>query len=108
MEELKEAFTPPMFSSEESRLQPGETIESLQERLGGMAKKLEPVEDKLIEGQGTLPTSITFNPALVAAKKMQKKVHDQLEESGANKQYVWLLLRLFVWHRYYEGSVCCK
>ena len=86
MEELKEAFTPPMFSSEESRLQPGETIESLKERLGGMAQKLEPVEDKLIEGQGTLPTSITFNPALVAAKKMQKKVHDQLEESGANKQ----------------------
>ena len=85
-EQLKETFTPPVFGSGDAQLQPGETMDSLRERLGGMAKKLEPVEDKLIEGQGTLPTSITFNPALVAAKKMQKKVHDQLEESGANKQ----------------------
>jgi hypothetical protein len=86
VEELKEAFSPVLFGSEDAKLKPGETMDSLRDRLGGMAKKLEPVEDKLIEGQGTLPSSVTFNPALVAAKKMQKKVHDQLEESGANKQ----------------------
>ena len=86
IDQLKETFTPPMFGSDDAKLQPGETMDVLRERLGGMAKKLEPVEDKLIEGQGTLPTSITFNPALMAAKKMEKKVHDQLEESGANKQ----------------------
>jgi len=86
IDELKETFTPPMFSSDDAKLQPGETMDGLRERLGSMAQKLEPVADKLIEGQGTLPTSITFNPALTAAKKMQKKIHDQLEESGANKQ----------------------
>ena len=40
----------------------------------------------LKEGAGQTPTSVTFSPAMIAAKKMQKKIHDQLEESGANKQ----------------------
>ena len=83
-EELKEVFTP--FSSEESKLQPGETMQQLSERLGGMSDKLAPVMDKLIEGPGTTPSTVTVKPAMVAAKKMQKKIHDQLEESGANKQ----------------------
>ena len=56
------------------------------EQLGPLRqKKLEPVEDKLKEGPGKTPTAIEFSPAMVAAKKMQKKIHDQLEESGANK-----------------------
>ena len=86
-EEMNTTFSPMTtpFSSEE-KLQPGETLNDLQERLAGMKNKLAPVEDKLVEGAGTLPTSVTFFPAQVAAKKMQKKIHDQLEESGANKQ----------------------
>ena len=83
-DELKQTFAP--FSTEESRLQPGETMQQLSERLGGMANKLEPVMDKLVEGPGTTPSTVTVRPAQVAAKKMQKKIHDQLEESGANKQ----------------------
>jgi len=67
-------------------LQPGETSSSLKERLAGLEKSLMPVEDKLQEGAGTTPTQVTFNPAMVAAKKMEKKIHDQLEESNANKQ----------------------
>ena len=55
------------------------------EQLGPLGDKLEPVEDKLKEGPGKTPTAIEFSPAMVAAKKMQKKIHDQLEESGANK-----------------------
>jgi len=81
---LKETFGP-MFGPD-TVLEPGDTINSIKERLGGLAKKLEPVEDKLVEGQGSLPSSINFSPAMIAAKKMQKKIHDQLEESGANKQ----------------------
>jgi len=53
--------------------------------LGPLAEKLEPIKDKLISGPGTTPTSVTFNPAHVAAKKMEKKIQDQLEESGASK-----------------------
>jgi len=66
-------------------LQPGETRTTLQKRLGGLANKLGPVSDKIIEGEGTTPTSVTFHPAMVAAKKMEKKIHDQLNESGASK-----------------------
>ena len=63
----------------------GATAQSLQEKLGALGDKLEPVADKLKEGPGKTPTAIEFSPAMIAAKKMQKKIHDQLEESGANK-----------------------
>ena len=74
------------LAPEDTRLLPGETIIDLRERLGGLRNKLEPVIDDLKEGEGTTPTQPTFHPALVAAKKMEKKIHDQLEESNASKQ----------------------
>ncbi|PHS02782.1 MAG: hypothetical protein COA78_20275 [Blastopirellula sp.] len=67
-------------------LQPGETMQTLSERLGPLADVLEPVKDKLVEGPGTLPTQVTFSPAEVSAKKMQKKIHDQLDESNASRE----------------------
>ena len=73
------------FAGDGQDLPPGATAQSLMDRLGSMANKLQPVEDKLKEGPGTTPTAITFSPAMIAAKKMQKKIHDQLEESGATK-----------------------
>lgn len=53
--------------------------------LGPLKDKLAPIGDKLVAGIGTTPTSVTFHPAHVAAKKMEKKIQDQLEESGASK-----------------------
>jgi len=38
-----------------------------------------------MEGQGKSPSQITLYPAMEAAKKMEKKIHDQLEESNAKK-----------------------
>ena len=73
-------------SGEDRQLEPGETYGRFLERLGGLRKKLEPVEGKLKEGPGTTPSAITFHPAKVAAKKMEKKIHDQLEESNTKKQ----------------------
>jgi len=73
------------FAGDGKDLPPGATAQSLQEKLGVLEGKLEPVSDKLKEGPGKTPTSIAFSPALIAAKKMQKKIHDQLEESGATK-----------------------
>jgi len=70
----------------EKKLRPGETLKDLKERLGGLTESLAPVVDKLKEGPGTGPTDVTFSPSMIAAKKMEKKIHDQLEESGANKQ----------------------
>ena len=65
---------------------PGATASSLRElQLGPLQKKLEEVEG-LQEGAGVLPTSVTFEPALYAAKRMEKKIMDQLEEAHASKQ----------------------
>jgi len=76
----------PSISPEDTKLLPGETVTDLQERLAGLKSRLSPVADILKEGQGKTPTEVTFHPAMVAAKKMEKKIHDQLEESNANKQ----------------------
>ena len=63
---------------------PGATLKSLMDRLGPFTEQLKGTKD-LKEGPGVTPSSITFHPAMVAAKKMEKKIHDQLDESGANK-----------------------
>ena len=73
-------------SQEDMQLLPGETIIDLRERLAGMQDKFEPVMDLLKEGEGKTPTEVTLHPAMISAKKMEKQIHDQLEESGANKQ----------------------
>ena len=65
-------------------LKPGETLSDLKNRLGPLQTKLEAVSDRIVEGDGTTPTTVTFHPAMVAAKKMEKKIHDQLQESGAS------------------------
>jgi hypothetical protein len=67
------------------KLPPGATTKTLRERLGPMQDKLKEI-DNLVEGPGATPSSVTFNPAMLAAKRMEKKIHDQLEESNANKQ----------------------
>ena len=67
--------------------EPGETLTSLQEKklkLGALENKLSKIEG-LKEGEGQTPTAMTYYPAMVAAKKMEKKIMDQLEESGASK-----------------------
>lgn len=69
---------------EDKALRPGETLADLRKRLGPLKKDLEGVEN-IKEGPGKLQTQITFSPAMVAAKKMEKKIHDQLEESQAKK-----------------------
>jgi len=74
-----------LFDPDE-KLKPGETMYDRMKRMGPLQKKLEAVSDKVIEGPGTTQDTVTFHPAMIAAKKMEKKIHDQLEESGANKQ----------------------
>ena len=73
----------PYLIDGDTDLEPGETLIDLQARLAGMEDKLAPVSEKIIEGDGTTGTTVTFHPAMVAAKKMEKKIHDQLQESGA-------------------------
>ena len=75
------------FPGDGRDLEPGDTLETLQEKklkLGPLEKKLSEIEG-LEEGEGLTPSSMTFHPAMVAAKRMEKKIMDQLEESGASK-----------------------
>ena len=81
----RDAAPKPYLIGPDTELKPGETMADLKNRLGPLEEKLGPVSDKVIEGDGTTPTTVTFHPAMVAAKKMEKKIHDQLVESGANK-----------------------
>ena len=74
----------PYLFDGERKLEPGETVYDMRKRLGPLADKLEPVSEKVVEGAGTTATTVTFHPAMVAAKKMEKKIHDQLTESGAS------------------------
>lgn len=72
------------FPEDGSELPKGATAETLQERLGPLQEVLQDVEG-LEEGSGKTPTAITFSPAMVAAKAMEKQIIDQLQESNANK-----------------------
>jgi hypothetical protein len=62
----------------------GFDLDKLEEMLGAMQQDLKDMPN-LKEGEGVTPSSVTFYPAMVAAKKMEKKIHDQLEETGATK-----------------------
>jgi hypothetical protein len=53
------------------------------ELLGAIKKMLAPVKDKLKEGPGLTPNSATWEPLKIAAKKMERKIQDQLSESDA-------------------------
>ena len=66
-------------------LQPGDTTDMLRDRLGPQQEDLEDIEG-LEEGPGQTQSAVTFHPAMVAAKRMEKKIKDQLEESSATKQ----------------------
>lgn len=55
------------------------------EALGPLKDKLSQVQDKLQPGPGLTPTSFTWEPAKDAAKLMEKKIQDQLDEAQADK-----------------------
>ena len=73
------------FEGDGKELPAGATEKILQDMLGPLEEKLGEIEG-LEEGVGQSPTSVTFSPAMIAAKNMEKKIMDQLQESGANKQ----------------------
>jgi len=82
-----EGTTPPMespygYAGDGRELPPGARLQDL---LGPLKEKLQDVEN-LQEGEGTTPSAQTFYPAMYAAKKMEKKIMDQLEESSASKK----------------------
>jgi hypothetical protein len=53
--------------------------------LGVYKEQLKPIENDLQDKAGTAPGSITYEPARRAALLMERRMHDQLEESNASK-----------------------
>jgi len=72
------------FAGDGKELPAGATEQTLIDSLGPLADDLEGI-DNLKDGAGKTPSAVTFSPAMIAAKKMQKKIQDQLEESSASK-----------------------
>jgi len=86
MEPEESAISPYGYAGDGMDFPPGATEDSLREMaLGPLSSKLNEIEG-LQEGPGLTPTSVTFDPAMYAAKKMEKKIMDQLEEAHASKQ----------------------
>ena len=53
--------------------------------IGPIANAIKGAEDKLKAGPGNTPTAAIYEPANEAAKRMEKKIHDQISESDGNK-----------------------
>ena len=83
IEELSKTYG---FEGDGRELPPGATKGSLEElNLGPLEESLSEVSEDLKSGYGLTPSSQTYNPADEAAKRMEKKILDQLEESSASK-----------------------
>ena len=81
----KDPVSPYGFAGDGREIPKGATAKTLEELLNPeLVEKLDSIEG-IKEGVGGTPTSITFSPAMIAAKKMQKKIQDQLDESSASK-----------------------
>jgi hypothetical protein len=57
----------------------------LLELVGPFKDELEPVKDKLQEGDSGAQGALVYEPAREAARRMEKLIHDQLEECEASK-----------------------
>ena len=85
LQEGNELVSPYGFEGDGQELPAGAIEKDLLERLGPLQDKLGEIEG-LKEEVGKTPTAVTFSPAMIAAKNMEKQIMDQLQESGATKQ----------------------
>ena len=85
LQQGNEMDSPYGFEGDGQDLPAGATEKDLLERLGPLEEKLKDITG-LKEEIGKTPSAVTFSPAMVAAKNMEKQIMDQLQESGATKQ----------------------
>ena len=82
--EADDIVSPYGFKGDGRDIPAGATAKTLTESLGPLKDKFNNI-DNLKEGVGKTPSAVTFSPAMIAAKTMQKQIHDQLTESNASK-----------------------
>ncbi|UAW59149.1 putative portal protein [Roseobacter phage CRP-345] len=80
----EEPVSPYGYAGDGREIPAGATAKTLADSLGPLKDKFDGI-DNIKAGVGKTPTAVTFSPAMIAAKNMQKKIHDQLEESNASK-----------------------
>ena len=85
LQQGNEMDSPYGFEGDGQDLPAGATEKDLLERLGPLEEKLKDITG-LKEEIGKTPSAVTFSPAMIAAKNMEKQIMDQLQESGATKQ----------------------
>ena len=85
LQQGNEMDSPYGFNGDGKDLPAGATEKDLLERLGPLKDTLKDIPN-LKEGAGKTPSAVTFSPAMIAAKNMEKQIMDQLQESGATKQ----------------------
>ena len=83
-DDMDKLVSPYGYKNDGRELPKGATAKTLRDSIGSLADKLKDIAG-VKEGPGTTPSAVTFEPAMIAAKKMQKKIQDQLEESNASK-----------------------
>jgi len=83
-DKLGEVSSPYGFMGDGKELPKGATAKTLQDGLGPLQESLQEIKG-LKPTAGKTPSAITFSPAMIAAKSMEKQIIDQLQESNANK-----------------------
>lgn len=63
------------------------TRQSIAKNLGPVQKLLEPIKNKLKSGASSTPTALVWEPAKIAAKRVEKKFQDMLEEANALQSF---------------------
>lgn len=93
--------TPPTAAKKNSQMDP-----HIAKIFGPKQSTLKKVEQELKSGSSMSPTAVNFNPAKDAARKMEKKIHDQLDETNASKSLRELIHELCLFgHGVYKGPL---
>ena len=93
------------FPGDGNELQPGDTLNTLMDRLGPLSDPLSEI-DGVKEGAGATPSSATFYPAMLAAKKIRRRSRTSSKETASS--ILSLYVRWPLRHRDHERSVCCR
>ena len=118
-DELSSAFTngtpKPYLIGPDTKLQPGETMSDLRNRLGPLSTKLDSVSDKIVEGEGTGPTTVEIKAGTPLAhliplteRPVQLRVHHVTEAEFAQLGEEEKQLNAFFSFGYYKRKALKK
>ncbi len=73
------------FKGDGKKLSPGARFSTEEKFLGGLEEEFTGPEGVVLEpGVAKMPEQVQVNPAMIAARRMEKLIHDQIEESDGS------------------------